>query len=330
MNRLLAILLLTIPIPALSQVGIGDVIYTVEGENLIENGDFELYEVLPNIRWDAANWFRVIGSYDYFHSEHFKERNGVPSNFCGYQLAHSGKAYTGFALIYYNEQINGYFAHENYGTKLKEKLDPGSYLVEFYYSLSNTYPDALDYFGAGLSTDSIAGNLFNNEVLDTINYREITVISNQTKWMKANLIINATGGEKYLYLGNFRKPEDLNIKGVRSTRKRDESYFGSYYYIDDVKMHRVIDSTVVDHNSAVLFPNPSSNGQFTLNYNFSSETAMGFGVYDATGRKVANQTIQSGTQSVLLNFPSLSSGTYIWRIEQNGAPVDWGKMVISK
>jgi hypothetical protein len=70
-----------------------------------------------------------------------------------------------------------------------------------------------------------------------------------------------------------------------------------------------------------------------LAYNLPGEEPVTFVLYDAVGKRVAEEILPAGVQHVELNFPSLASGIYIWRVEDrnNGnAVMGRGKVVVGR
>jgi|SRR6185436_6637446 len=71
-------------------------------QNLVPNGDFEQYSTCPSAfsQLDSALfWLNPTScSPDYFNQCSNPSSVGVPNNFSGFQLAHSGVGYGGFYL----------------------------------------------------------------------------------------------------------------------------------------------------------------------------------------------------------------------------------------
>ena len=86
----------------------------VQGQNLVPNGDFELYNACPytfsSIDYSPSytsfsyvqDWVRPLdlGTPDYFRGCSTITDASVPKNFAGYQPAHSGVAYAGLIGFY--------------------------------------------------------------------------------------------------------------------------------------------------------------------------------------------------------------------------------------
>jgi hypothetical protein len=74
-------------------------------------------------------------------------------------------------------------------------------------------------------------------------------------------------------------------------------------------------------NTIRIYPNPSS-GQFQFS---SSVFPIQLSIYDALGRLIIEQIVQSSNEILLIENP----GVYLVRIEQDGREVSSGKLVIT-
>ena len=97
----------------------------VYGQDLITNGNFEKYRILPRFEGDlnsAKDWYTLVNSADYLNTSY----NGWMPQFGG---AHEGYGYVG--LSSYN-LANG--ASEAFGQEIDpDKIDPTTpYIIEFY------------------------------------------------------------------------------------------------------------------------------------------------------------------------------------------------------
>jgi hypothetical protein len=273
-------------------------------------------------------WPALGQSPDYFHKLNNNQLfRAIPHNEFGYQIPKRGEAYIGIVVKLYDSEV----FTESIGGMFQSPLSPGDYLIEFYYSFSGNS----DYFfpsriGAGFDFDSTVnydavGNL------SFLNHAHSMVIYDTLNWQKAQLVLHATGGEQMLVLGCFESYQEMDITIVNSEHSVELSSY--YYYVDNVSVRRITDSMYIAEDSFTLFPNPSPNGQFSLAYNLPGEEPVTFVLYDAVGKRVAEEILPAGVQHVELNFPSLASGIYIWRVEDrnNGnAVMGRGKVVVGR
>lgn len=247
-------------------------------ENLVYNGSFEDYSVCPQ-RIDAlgimsgvdAWWQPTKGSSDYFNACGGRDCM-VPRNKMGFQDAHSGQAYCGI-----------YCSKENYReylqTELREPLKAGHhYRVTFWASLADKSPHAIATLGALFTPDRISDTTWNilmhNETSD-LGDGQMQVIATYHKpqvanpsryvlvymdqWNKITGEFAATGGEKYLTIGNFNS---FNHSGVVETRAENSVLSGAYYYIDDVSVECL--DCIAEEQSTDTLPIPHKGEIITL------------------------------------------------------------------
>ncbi len=219
---------------------------------MVYNPSFEEHTICPQ-RIDAigtmqgvdAWWQPTKGSSDYFHSCGGRECL-VPRNKMGFQEPHSGQAYCGI-----------YCSKENYReylqTELKEPLKAGRrYQVSFWVSLADKSPHAIATLGVLFTPDRIGDTTWNiltkNDVTDLGSGQKQVIATHYTpqvanpsryvliymdQWNKISGEFTATGGEKYLTIGNFNS---FNHSTVVETHADNTVLSGAYYYIDDVSV----------------------------------------------------------------------------------------------
>ncbi|MBR1799391.1 MAG: OmpA family protein [Bacteroidales bacterium] len=238
-------------------------LYVAQGQtNLVFNSSFEEHGHCPR-RIDAlgimagveAWWQPTLGSSDYFNSCGTAEC-GVPRNKMGYQNAHSGQAYCGI-----------YCSQENYReyiqTELKQPLVDGHrYAVSFYVSLSEKSPHATSSLSALFTRDMIFDSTYgillqhedstlsdrNNQTIAYFFEPQITnkvglPLSDKKEWMQIADTFIASGGERFLTIGNFASFNQSNIVDVQSS---STILPGVYYYIDDVCVYDIDDTNSFD------------------------------------------------------------------------------------
>lgn len=247
-------------------------------DNMIHNPSFEEHTICPQ-RIDAigimqgvdAWWQPTKGSSDYFHSCGGRECL-VPRNKMGIQDPHSGQAYCGI-----------YCSKENYReylqTELKEPLKAGrQYQVSFWVSLADKSPHAIATLGALFTPDRISDTTWNilmkNEVTDLGGGQKQVIATHYTpqvanpsryvliymdQWNKISGEFTATGGEKYLTIGNFNS---FNHSTVVETHADNTVLSGAYYYIDDVSV--VCLDCDTEPQSVDTTPAPKQGEIFTL------------------------------------------------------------------
>jgi hypothetical protein len=235
--------------------------------NLVPNPSFEYdticpgnmpssYTILGAPPWTLFN----NGSPDLFDSCVHNTFNNVPQNIFGYHLARTGKAFSGIAVY------DPHFFYREYDyVKLLDSLVSGiNYCVTFYVSRANNFRNAIDHLDLCLTKTPITTistpaelapyiaqikNTSGNIILDTIN------------WIRISGSFLATGGEKYIAIGNFEQDSSTHIQSVRPL-SQDEAY----YFVDDVSVvvaNASIDAgrdTTICLNNPVILGSPAIDG----------------------------------------------------------------------
>jgi len=233
-------------------------------QNIVVNGDFSTYYRCPqtynkynqnNLNDLLPGWKTVNKSTpDFFHRCSQSKDAGVPENFAGLAEPFSGEGYMGIILrvdeetypfsATYSEHITGVLEFP-----LKKNK---SYCFTMYYRLAQN---------SGIETNSI-GVYFSNSLPEfedndnTYSFHPQLILHSDSNlaslpvWNKLSGIYTASGGEKYLTIGNF-----LPLSLTRSVKKKpavynDTRYF-AYYYIDAVSVVESDDCT--EQNNALIY-----------------------------------------------------------------------------
>jgi gliding motility-associated-like protein len=211
------------------------------GQNLVPNGDFEQYIHCPQnwtqldscLLWINPSIVSTGGSPDYFNQCDVNNIVGVPYNSGGFQMARSGKAYSGFC-IYHNSGLSDF--REYIEVPLKSPLEANfCYYISMYVNLCNNCPQSGNDIGAYFSDILITGvsNYFPLPFTPQYN-NSTTVLSDTLNWILVEGNILANGGEKFLIIGNFKNDANTNITTVNPTGSLE----GAYLYIDDVSVYK--------------------------------------------------------------------------------------------
>ena len=220
--------------------------------NLVFNPSFEDYRRCPE-RVDAlgvmtavdAWWQPTAGSSDYFNACGGRECQ-VPRNKMGYQTARTGEAYCG---IYCSQE----HYREYLQTELRSPLVAGQrYSVGFWVSLADKSPYAVATLGAFLTGERIADTtwdvLMDRERADVGQYEVQSIATYYTPqvvrsfdsvlfeskaWVQVQGEFIASGGERFLTIGNFAS---FNRSNVSQVEGGNAILPGAYYYIDDVSV----------------------------------------------------------------------------------------------
>jgi len=284
---------------------------TVAQVNLVPNGSFEMYDTCPNVVNQvhyAIPWFDPTGaSSDYFNScvGTAPSNVGMPNNWAGNQLAFQGNAYCGFGAF---DNGSGSINYREYiSVPLKDTLIKGVlYCVRFYVNLADYSSFAIKTIGAALSIDSLKAtpplpinvipNILSTQlIIDTIN------------WVKIEGNYIASGGEKYLTIGNFNSDLNCDVTLIRDTSNYFYGRF-SYYYVDSVTLTKCS-----DNNASFLIPNiftPNNDGVNDMWFVASNQPILLY-IYNRWGNLITKQN----ANKVFWDGADCSDGVYYYMIE---------------
>ena len=260
-------------------------------QNLVQNGDFESYKKKEKhiIRFKKLDyWYVPNNSTPDLYSNYNKSKDlRIGMNWAGNQIPYSGESFIGLIAIQFN---NTYEYREYITNELKHELIKDStYCFSMYISLSSICGYAINNIGVHLSKEKtrfdFQGGItpYYTPSIPIIRLEAIT----ETSWVKICINYKATGGEKYLTIGNFDIDNAANIINVKSKKEIKHSAPNgfvpqSYYCIDNV--------TLVPFND-------SFNCNCTINrYNFT-ET-----VQEENDVETDNEALKTGDIFVLNNI----------------------------
>ncbi|HRH63383.1 MAG TPA: T9SS type A sorting domain-containing protein [Bacteroidia bacterium] len=307
-----------------------------QAQNLVPNGSFENYSSCPNTPsqiYKAIGWFqpnKYPGGYsvnqssssDYFNSCADSVID-IPTNSGGFQYAKSGDAYIG--LTYYSYFYNGNGGREYAEVKLTKSLSFGEkYRLKYYVSMANGSRFSITKFDAHFSTDSLLDSasfdLLTIPVTPQIQYNGR--IDDTLNWVEVNGSFIASGGERFLTLGNFH--DGSLCDSMRTSIVSINNCCYGYYYIDDVSL--VEDSTIGIEEFAQIevsvFPIPAkSNVQLSAQQVFKEITVM-----DMRGKMVLQQ--KPFKMTTLLDISHWDDGVYFVKCKLKNEQVVHKKIVV--
>lgn len=211
-------------------------------QNLVPNPSFEEITRCPHTFSADRNDFIVpgwtsptTGTPDHFHKCSWGEAD-VPFNWAGSSNANTGYAYCGIYL--WNKRDDGKSYREYIQCELAEPLVEGRrYTIGFFYKLASYSVYTSNRIGLALTSTRVMVN--HDQVLDTkplISVESDSAIAATTGgWEKATLEYTATGGERYVIIGNFF--DNASTKSARLPYRFGKSsmlHTSAYYFIDDV------------------------------------------------------------------------------------------------
>ncbi|MFN8397542.1 MAG: T9SS type A sorting domain-containing protein [Bacteroidia bacterium] len=215
------------------------------GQNLLTNPSFETntgcpsFVGQPNLATGWNNPAGHSGSADYIHTCGTNAWVQVPSNAFGTQAARTGNAYMGFALFY---QSTPEFREYVYNQLTPVGgLTPGqNYTVSWYVSAgdnSSRATNSLQFYFSATAPTWGAGNW--NAMTTYVPQCSIppaTYISNKTAWVQVSASFTASGGERYMTMGNFR-PDATTSTIANGAGAYDTGYV---YYEDGVVQPTIV------------------------------------------------------------------------------------------
>jgi hypothetical protein len=299
------------------------------GPNLVLNPSFEDTSQCPqNLGYlEYANNWKIcnVSSPDLFSTCSPEVWYGVhvPNNAAGLQYPHTGNNYAGFAAFW-----GGTNQKEYVEGKLSDTLKQGEdYYFSFYLSLAGRSAVASSNFGIKfLDTLYYENTLYQLSL--TPDFESDFVIRDTIRWIEISGKYTAHGGEKHFIIGIFR-PDSLID---HDTIWVNPFGYASYYYIDDVSVQLLTDTTPTDpipyYPAINLFPNPSTDGHFTLEYTF--EQAGEIILYDMLGQVIEKRFLPLGSHQWPLSFPNTAVGVYFYRVLENGEERKTGRLVVAK
>lgn len=215
-------------------------------QNLLPHGHFEcgFLEEFECSKW----WPPTISSTDIFFGAK-SDKQGL-----GYQEPHSKRRHIG--ILSYTERNVSY--KEYYQTKLTERLVKDSlYCVKMYVSLADSAYVALPDIEVGFTRKKRRRTrkkywTFALDRMDDIiscTNTSFPYLSNKESWMPISGVFKAKGKESFLTIGHFSVQTDtLKMylpeppKYPNSKNPKYRLHF-SYYFIDDVSLHPIKDSS---------------------------------------------------------------------------------------
>lgn len=190
----------------------------------------------------------------------------------------------------------------------------GLYAVEFYVSLADSTENSTSNIGAHLSTTTIfqAGD---GVLLAVPQVEANAVISDDQTWTQIIDTITALEAYTHLTIGNFYDDNSTTLV-PNPTASGAPGTYGSYYFIDDIRVERVFIVGTPENNleNIAVFPNPF-NSELTINAS-SSIDHYSLEIRDAMGRLVIQNANLIGTNTIATEM--LSKGLYYVKINAEG------------
>ena len=243
-------------------------VFNIQGQqllsnNFVQNPSFEEYDTCPFSSGQlnlSKYWWGF--STEYYNACAIPTSFSVPSNYNGFQYAHTGVAYVGFLLYWHSSaMINNETYVETIKNILNDSLKKNSrYCVNYYVSVAEGTFQWATALNSLIFYDSIGTMFTVNQVQNDVNtilcdtctkFAKSIANIDTTNWLKISGSVIANGGEKYLSIGKF------------STMNWTPNVYTQFYiYVDDVsvcecsfKFNLGNDTTLCAGQSLILKPN---------------------------------------------------------------------------
>lgn len=225
--------------------------------NLLQNGDFEKIVQCPqnHTKYLSTDTNKILlphwhfinrSTPDFFHRCSNDSDVGIPCNFAGCSEPLSGNGYIGMILrvdSHYYQYNKGYVEH--IATEIFPSLDRNHfYLVKFFYKLAPNSGIASNGLGVYFSASLPKFNEFEEyKYFEPQIYLDNTKIIDNREWKEFIGYFIASGTEKFLTIGNFSPFDIQKTKVLRNGEPQNEMDYYAYYYIDDVQLYDISDTT---------------------------------------------------------------------------------------
>ncbi|MBL4649461.1 MAG: T9SS type A sorting domain-containing protein, partial [Aureispira sp.] len=306
-------------------------------QNLVLNPSFDTFSLCPTGLGQfakALHWSNPLSlnlsTPDLFHSCS-PGITGVPTNFTGYQHPHSGDGYA--AIITYLDVINEY--REYLQGELSTPLIIGqSYTVSLWVSLANVSRYRAPNLGVYFTGTQIGPNLPNpnpdpnsNSLLPYLPQVKNDSISliDTVGWQKLEWIYTASGGERFILIGNFNSDSMTN-----HSLQDSNSLYQAYYCIDDVSVTSVITSLndLTTVNRFNIYPNPTA-GHIFIDLELMKRSEITIQVINVVGEVILSKNLGKVKSKTLeFDLENIPNGVYLVQVKNDNETLS-KKVVVS-
>ena len=216
--------------------------------NLVENGSFEQIEGKIK-RAGAINvavgWMSPTKTGADLYSGKVKADFGTPQNYVGYEEPHDGRNYVGIRTFSYNDKE----PRQYISAKLKLPLRKDAmYRIKFYVCLAEGSKYASNNIGVNFSKkqyniDEDKHILGNTHMM----HQDNPIHNHYFGWEEICGTYVASGGEKYITIGNFHSNGDTKQQRLKKVKGFvGQSVMSAYYYIDDISVKMIDEENECD------------------------------------------------------------------------------------
>ncbi len=297
--------------------------------NLIQNGSFEQISNCPSgfgYITNAYGWFRPSKGSSDLYNECGSNNANVPNGGYGFQYAQDGNGYAGG--IFYDKYPNAQTdERENIAGTLTTPLKLNHYYCfKMYCSLAENGNFVISSAGVYFSPDSLYYDYYNPlPYTPQIENNATNFIADSSGWTLIEGYFKASGGEKYLYIGNFKDSANT----VSLITPNNIGAFKSYFYIDNVQLYECDSLVGIDElpeNPVRIYPNPAQDFvSIDIPGNYQNPQLS---IYNLTGQLISQkQLIQPTTQ---IPISELGNGMYIFVIRNGDKVIGRQRVVVAR
>ncbi|MDG1332138.1 MAG: T9SS type A sorting domain-containing protein [Crocinitomicaceae bacterium] len=300
-------------------------------QNLALNPDFELRDAdfcgiagPSDLENSLVDWYSATsGTPDVYFTDiapscwNYQPTSTYPGpiGIKGIQLPRSGSAMAGMGLF----TISGLNQREYIQVQLTSPMVPsGNYLVEYYVSLADYTEFASNNMGFHLSTNAVTSG-GNGVLAVSPQYASSNVVGDIQGWVRIADTITASDAFEFLTIGNFSDDASTTLE-VNPSASFEPGMYGAYYFVDDVKVERVIidstaNTTQLERNDAFsIFPNPTDDEVWVELQNGGGQIQID--LFDVNGQLVLS--IKNAEKRQRIDLRKLDGGVYFVQVK-NGS-----------
>jgi hypothetical protein len=195
------------------------------------------------------------------------------------------------------------------------------YRIKMYVSLADSFITACHnlaiYFSDTLPSYTVSGYLVNFNFTNNLPIQFHQNLSNKVGWTLLDTVFTASGYEKWLTIGNFKKDNESDTTYVGGNFL--QTYFTywdhSNYYIDDVSVELVdetgLNPSAMQSLAFKVMPNPC-NGNFVIEGN--NNNVLNVSIQNTAGAMLYNKNMQPQNKRVKIDDAALAKGVYFVKV----------------
>ena len=288
--------------------------------NLVLNPSFEDHTCCPHYQdmlYCCNHWYNPCNwNPDYFHT---CGGGGFapPHPIGGYQYPRTGDAYAGIHIYSWTNNLREYIAQ-----RLAEPLKPNyDYSLGFYISYNNS-SFALDLLGAAIVTDTFVCDHVTAPCPSLLNFTPQVcnpcgnVLMDTLNWVKISGTFHATGGERFLIIGDFF-PDSLNTIFPWNWPWTNKI---AYYLIDDVFLYELGPTGIGESDNLYNeikftgYPQPAGSIFYIQDITKRYSGRLQVDIFNTQGNICLHKKVDCNGGQAGLTISSLPAGVYFVRI----------------